>query len=274
MLQRFQLTGKNAVVTGASGTIGGLMADTLARTGANVALCYHSNKDAIDQRIAALSSCGVTLRGYRIDCRRREAIAAHADQLMEDFGRIDIVVNAAGGLLPGSVSDNGLTLFDLDPDIMEQMVSYNLFGGCIWPCLFYSQKMVPNPEGGSIINITSMNAYRPLEGRASYAAAKAGVANFTQWLAVHLAKDLNPKIRVNAIAPGFFPSRQNWESMASPDGKPGWRGRKIIAHTPMGRLGEPDDLAGTLIWYASDASKYVTGTMTPVDGGFTAYAGL
>lgn len=274
MLERFQLTGKNAIVTGASGTIGGAMAEALARAGANVAMCYHSNSAPIEKAIRELSSLGVTLRGYKIDCMQREQIAEHADKVMEDFGSIDIVVNTAGGLLPGSVSDNGLTLFDLDLDIMEKMVTYNLFAGCIWPCFFYSKKMLSNPEGGSIINIASMNSYRPLEGRASYAAAKAGVANFTQWLAVHLAKDLNPKIRVNAIAPGFFPSKQNWESMASQTGELGWRGKKIIERTPMGRLGVPDDLLGTLIWYASDASKYVTGTMTPVDGGFTAYAGL
>ena len=250
------------------------MAEALARAGANVALCYHSNRAPIERMIEELTPTGVKLLAYRIDCMQREEIAAHADQVMNDFGRIDIVVNTAGGLLPGSVSDNGLTLFDLDLDVMEKMVTYNLFAGCIWPCFFYSKKMVPNQDGGSIINIASMNSYRPLEGRASYAAAKAGVANFTQWLAVHLAKDLNPRIRVNAIAPGFFPSQQNWESMASESGEIGWRGKKILSLTPMGRLGVPEDLLGTLIWYASDASRYVTGTMTPVDGGFTAYAGL
>ena len=274
MLSRFSLAGKNAIVTGASGTLGGSMAEALALAGANVAMCYHSNQKPIDERIERLKPLGRVLKGYQLDCMQRDDIARHADLVMQDFGRIDIVVNTAGGLLPHSVSDNGLTLFDLDLDIMEDMVKFNLFAGCIWPCFFYGKHMVANENGGSIINIASMNSYRPLEGRASYAAAKAGVSNFTQWLAVHFAKDLNPKIRVNAIAPGFFPSQQNWESMASASGEVGWRGKKIIAHTPMGRLGVPDDLLGTLIWYASDASRYITGTMTPVDGGFTAYAGL
>ena len=271
---KFDLSGKSAIVTGASGVIGGGMAEALIECGANVAMSYNSHGGPVEERIARMTRQGNKLRGYRVNYMRPEEIAAHAAEVMADFGRIDIVVNCVGGHLPGSVSDGELTLFDLDPLVMQDNATFNLFAGCIWPCYYYAKKMLPNPEGGSIVNISSMNAYRPLRGRASYAAAKAGVTNFTQWLACHLARDFNPKIRVNCIAPGFFPGPHNRGIMANEDGSLAWRGKEIVALTPMGRLGAPEDIVGTLLYYVSDLSRYVTGTMTPVDGGFTAYAGL
>ena len=134
--------------------------------------------------------------------------------------------------------------------------------------------MSKSAQGGSIINISSMNAFRPLEGRAAYAASKAAVNNFTQWLACHVAKEYASVIRVNAIAPGFFPNERMRDGLFDEKGELNERGQKIITHTPMGKLGDVNDLVGTAIWYASDASKFVTGTVTPVDGGFNAYAGL
>lgn len=271
---QFNFTGKNAIVTGASGVIGGGMAEALINAGANVAMSYNSNKTPVEERINRMSRPGQLLKGYKVDYMHKDEIAAHAEQVMADFGRIDMVINCAGGHLKGSISDGDLTLFDLDPDVLLNNVAFNLFAGCIWPCYYYAKKMIPNPDGGSILNISSMNAYRPLRGRASYAAAKAGVTNFTQWLACHLARDLNPRIRVNCIAPGFFPGPHNLGIMTNEDGSLAWRGKEIVAMTPMGRLGTPEDIVGTMLWYMSDASRYVTGTMTPVDGGFTAYAGL
>jgi NAD(P)-dependent dehydrogenase (short-subunit alcohol dehydrogenase family) len=271
---RFNFSGKNAIVTGASGVIGGGMAEALIEAGANVAMSYNTHREPIDERISRMSKPGIRLRGYKVNYMHKEEIATHAEQVMEDFGRIDILINWAGGHLPGSISDGALTLFDLDPDVLRDNVTFNLFAGCIWPCYYYAKKMIPNPDGGSIVNISSMNAYRPLRGRASYAAAKSAVANFTQWLACHLARDLNPKIRVNCIAPGFFPGPHNRGIMTNDDGSLAWRGKEIVQLTPMGRLGTPDDIIGTMLWYVSDASRYITGTMTPVDGGFTAYAGL
>jgi NAD(P)-dependent dehydrogenase (short-subunit alcohol dehydrogenase family) len=271
---RFDFSGKNAIVTGASGVIGGGMAEALIECGANEAMTYNSHREPVEERISHMSKPGLTLRGYKIDYMHPEEIAVHADQVMADFGRIDILVNCAGGHLAGSISDGDLTLFDLDPLVMRDNATFNLFAGCIWPCYYYGRKMLANPEGGSIVNISSMNAYRPLRGRASYAAAKAGVTNFTQWLACHLARDFNPKIRVNCIAPGFFPGPHNRGVMTNEDGSLAWRGREIVAMTPMGRLGMSDDIVGTLLYYVSDLSKYITGTMIPVDGGFTAYAGL
>lgn len=272
----FDLTGKNAIVTGGSGTVSGAMLEALALAGANVATTYNKHRDALDKRLEHLDRLGVrgTIKSYQLNICDKDAIREHADRVMEDFGRIDIVVNAAGGRLPGTTNEDGLTIYDLDIDLFEEMLRINLLGGCVWPTIFYSKKMLDNPEGGSIINIASMTSYRPLEGRAAYGVAKAGVVNFTMWMATHLAKDLNPKIRVNAIAPGFYPNGRTSQTMVTPDGTLGWRGKKIIAHTPMGRLGNMEDLYGAVIWYASDASRYVTGTVTPVDGGFTAYAGM
>jgi NAD(P)-dependent dehydrogenase (short-subunit alcohol dehydrogenase family) len=271
---QFDLAGKNAIVTGASGVLGGQMAEALIECGADVAMTYNTNSEPVNERIARMSRQGNRLRGYKVDYMRPEEIATHAEAVMADFGRIDIVVNCAGGHLPGSISDGDLTFFDLDPLVMRDNATFNLFAGCVWPCYYYAKKMLPNLEGGSIVNISSMNAFRPLRGRGSYAAAKAGVSNFTQWLACHLARDFNPKLRVNCIAPGFFPGPHNKGIMTNEDGTLAWRGEEIVAMTPMGRLGASEDIVGTLLYYVSDLSRYVTGTMTPVDGGFTANAGL
>ncbi len=267
------LRGRTAIVTGASGAIGGAMAVALMRHGANVALTYRSNRAAIE---ALLDEAGSTIRthSHRVDNTHPDEIAAHARAVKEEFGMIDIVVNCAGGHLAGSIGESGTSFFDMDPMIMERNTSFNLYAGCIWPCYFYGREMAGNPDGGSIVNISSMNAYRPLGGRPSYAAAKAGVTNFTQWLACHVAREINPRIRVNCIAPGFFPGPSNRGIMANEDGSLAWRGEKIVARTPMGRLGRTEDIVGTLLFYVSELSHYVTGTMIPVDGGFTADAGV
>ncbi|MCB2215734.1 MAG: SDR family oxidoreductase [Desulfobulbaceae bacterium] len=270
----FDLTGRNAIINGASGAIGGVFAEALIDSGANVALCYNSNKSPIAKMIEDKKNSSNLLKGYKVNYMKLKEVANHADKVMEDFGSIDIVVNCVGGHLEGSISDGGTTFFDLDPMVMRENVTFNLFAGCIWPCYYYVKKMIPNNDGGSIVNISSMNAYRPLRGRGSYAAAKAGVTNFTQWLACHVAKDFNPKIRVNCIAPGFFPGPHNLGVMTNEDGSLAWRGREIVNMTPMGRLGNSEDIVGALLWYVSDASSYITGTMLPVDGGFTAYSGL
>jgi NAD(P)-dependent dehydrogenase (short-subunit alcohol dehydrogenase family) len=267
------LRGKNAVVTGASGVIGGAMALALMRHGANISLTYRSNRSAIE---VLLDKADSTIRTHsqRVDNKVLEEIEAHASAVKQEFGTIDILVNCAGGHLPGSIANEGTSFFDMDPTIMERNTSFNLYAGCIWPCYHYGRQMAGNSEGGSIVNISSMNAYRPLGGRPSYAAAKAGVANFTQWLACHVAREINNRIRVNCIAPGFFPGPRNRGVMANEDGSLAWRGEKIVARTPMGRLGRPEDIVGTMLFFVSGLSHYVTGTMIPVDGGFTADAGI
>ena len=271
----FDLSGKTAVVTGASGALGGAMAEGLALAGANVVLCYGRNKAPVVERIERLKPLvSGRLEMAQVDSTDAEATRAHAAQVREHFGSIDILLNCAGGNVTAAITGKGKTFFDLDVAPLHEVVHLNFFGGCIYPCMYYGKIMAENPNGGSIINITSMNTFRPLEGRPGYAASKAAVTNFTQWLATHIAKECNPLVRVNAIAPGFIPNARTLTSLRNPDGSYTERGQKIITNTPMARLGTPEDLVGTCIWYAADASRYVTGTVTPVDGGFNAYSGV
>lgn len=267
------LRGKTAIVSGASGVIGGVMARALMHAGANVALIYNSNRMPVDDLLAQADG-RQDVRAYSVDYLDPAQIARHADQVQSDFGAIDILINCAGGHLSGTINEGSTSFFDLDPLQMERNTTFNLYSGCIWPCYYYGRHMVRNEHGGSIVNISSMNAYRPLRGRASYAAAKSGVTNFTQWFAGYVAREFNNKLRVNCIAPGFFPGPHNLGSMANADGSLAWRGKQIVAQTPMGRLGAPEDIVGAMLFYVSDLSRYVTGTMLPVDGGFTSEAGL
>lgn len=270
----FRLDGKNAIVTGASGAIGGAIARGFAHYGANLALCYNQSRTRIDTLLEEIKGQPGTHRAYQVDSTNRDAIAEHADLVMKDFGHIDIVVNVAGGNMSGCVyTGGGRTIFELPLDDQMDVVILNLFGGAMWPCLFYGKKMLDNPEGGSIINTGSINGIRPLQGRTSYAAAKAAIDNFTMSLACHLARDINPKLRVNSIAPGFFPNFRPEQMLFNEDGSPSLRTKNALDHIPMRRLGDPNELLGTALWLASDASSYVTGTVTAVDGGFLAFSG-
>ena len=160
------------------------------------------------------------------------------------------------------------SLFDLDAQPQFDTVTLNLFGGCFWPCLAYGAKMLDNPGGGSIINFSSISAFTAIRGHIAYAAAKAGVSNFTQSLAAHLARDFNPKLRVNAVAPGFFPNNNPAQMLFNPDGSYRAKAQRGVDATPMHRMGHPNELIGTLVWLASDASSYVTGITVTVDGGY------
>ena len=270
----FRLDGKTAIVTGASGAIGGAIAKGFAHYGANLALCYNSSKSRMDALLEEIKDQPGTHKAYQVDSRDKEAIKTHADAVMRDFGQIDIMVNVAGGNRPGAVyTDGSKTIFDLTLEDQQDVVTLNLFGGAVWPCMLYGKKMLQNSEGGSIINIGSINGIRPLQGRTAYAAAKAGIDNFTMSLACHLARDINPKLRVNSIAPGFFPNFRAEQMLFDADGKPSQRTRNALEHIPMKRLGDPNELIGAALWLASDAASYVTGTVTVVDGGFLAFSG-
>ena len=176
--------------------------------------------------------------------------------------------------MKGATTSEGLDFFDLPCDGLVKVVGLNLFGGAIFPSQVFGKIMVKNKNGGSIINISSMNAIRPLTRIPGYSAAKAAVSNFTQWLAVHFAREYNEKIRVNAIAPGFFLTAQNRYLLLGRNRMLTPRGKAIIAHTPMGRFGRPEELTGACIWLACDASRFVTGTIIPIDGGFNAFSGV
>ena len=266
--QLFSLQGKNAIVTGASGALGGAALRAMVYAGANVAACYNSSKERLDTMLAGLGDVPVTIKTYKVDSFDQEAIKAHADDVMRDFGRIDVVINTAGGNVKGGYYGEGQSLFDLDSKPLFDTVTLNLFGGCIWPCLAYGAKMLNNPDGGSIINFSSIGAFKSLGGHIAYAAAKAGVSNFTQSLAAHMARDFNPKLRVNAVAPGFFPNNNPAQMLFNPDGSYRPRAQRAVDATPMHRMGDPGELIGTLVWLASDASAFVTGLIIPVDGGF------
>ncbi len=192
---------------------------------------------------------------------------------MEAFDHVDILVNAAGGNRPEATTSAEQSFFDLDAQAAQDVFNLN-FMGTLYSCQVFGYDMAERKQG-CIVNIASMNAVRPLTRIPAYSAAKAAVANFTQWLAVHMAKEYSPAIRVNALAPGFFLTEQNRYLLTDrQSGEMTPRGAAILQHTPMGRLGDPADLVGTLLWLVSPASAFVTGTVVPVDGGFASYSGV
>jgi NAD(P)-dependent dehydrogenase (short-subunit alcohol dehydrogenase family) len=270
-LKNFSLEGKTAVVTGGAGVLGSKIAEGLGRAGAAVVIGDIAN---FDKAAAALSEKGIRAKGLSMDMMSKEKVKAAGDMIVGEFGRIDILVNAAGGNTKDATTSPETSFFDLPIPALEKVVALNLFAGAILPAQVLGRLMVKNEQGGSIINISSMNAFRPLTRIAGYSAAKAAVSNFTQWLAVHFAMEYNKNMRVNAIAPGFFLTNQNRFLLTTESGDLTPRGKSIIGHTPMGRFGDPDDLIGACLWLASDASKFVTGTVIPIDGGFSAFSGV
>jgi Dehydrogenases with different specificities (related to short-chain alcohol dehydrogenases) len=273
----FDLNGKNAALLGGGGILGTTMAKGLAEAGANVAVCDLKIEAA--QAAAAAAAAAQTgnnkTKGYAVNAMDIKDLEKVYRGITADFGRIDILVNAVGGNMKDATTSDTLSFFDLPQTALEKVVSLNLMGGAILPSQVFGREMVQNPGGGVIINISSMNAFRPLTRIPGYSAAKAAVSNFTQWLATDLARVYGEKIRVNAIAPGFFLTDQNRFLLTEPEtGELTKRGRTIMEHTPMGRFGQPGDLIGTLVWLASDASRFVTGIVVPVDGGFSAFSGV
>lgn len=267
----FSLKGKNAVITGGAGVLGLEMAKGLGEAGAQVAVCDLKNAEDTAER---LKKDGIEVKGYFINVLDKTEIEKCHEKVMNDFSRIDILVNAAGGNMKEATTSRELPFFDLNLDALQKVMALNLFGGAILPAQVFGKSMAKNPEGGSIINISSMNAFRPLTRIPGYSAAKAAVSNFTQWLAVHFAMEYNKNLRVNAIAPGFFLTDQNRYLLTDGKGNLTERGKTIISHTPLGRFGEPGELIGALIWLASDASRFVTGVVLPIDGGFNAFSGV
>jgi len=269
----FNLSGKIAVITGASGTLGSAIAEGLGQAGASIAACYHNRKP--ENLIANLINHNITSKEYYVDVMNSESIRNCRDKILNDFGKIDILVNSAGGNIKEALTSKEKMFTDLPEWALEKVIRLNLFGGAFLPAKIFGAKMLENESGGSIINITSMNTYRPLLGRPGYAAAKAAVSNFTQWLAVHFAKECNnTKLRVNAIAPGFFLNERNRSQFINKNGSLAPRGQKIIESTPLGRFGQPGDLVGVCVWLASESAKFVTGAIIPIDGGFNSFSGV
>lgn len=275
------LTGKVAVVTGAGGVLCSYLAKVLARAGAKVALVNRSD-GAINQYAAEINAEGGVARAYKGNVLIKEDMERIAAQVLEELGPCDILLNGAGGNNPRATTDKEYyesgdldredikTFFDLDDDGVNMVFDLN-YNGTLIPTQAFAKHMVKN-GGGNIINISSMNAFLPLTKIPAYSGAKAAVSNFTQWLAVHFSKC---NIRVNAIAPGFFSSKQNAALLWNEDGTPTDRTRKILAATPMGRFGETEELAGGLLFLLNDkAAGFITGIVLPIDGGFSAYGGV
>ena len=270
-LKMFSLEGKTAVITGGAGVLGSAIAQGLGKAGAEIAICDIVNADKVARD---LQGKGVQAKGFYINAMDIEKIKICKDEVIKDSGKIDILLNAAGGNMKDATTSKELEFFDLPISALEKVVGLNLFGGALLPSQVFGKEMIKNEDGGSIINISSMNAFRPLTRIPGYSAAKAAVSNFTQWLAVHFAQEYNKSLRVNAIAPGFFLTTQNRFLLSNEDGSLTPRGETIITHTPMGKFGEPQDLISTCIWLASDASKFITGIIVPIDGGFSAFSGV
>ena len=276
---QINLKDKVVVVTGAGGIICSVLAEALAMCGAKVAL-LDLNEDAARQNAAAIVEKGYMAKGYKCNVLEKESVEAARGLIAKDFGTCDILINGAGGNNPKATTDDEYflpedlgqmkTFFDLDADGVSFVFSLNFMGTLI-PTQVFALDMV-GKKGASIINISSMNAYTPLTKIPAYSGAKAAVSNFTEWLAVHFSK---VGIRCNAIAPGFFSTKQNEKLLFNDDGTPTARTGKILAGTPMGRFGEVEELIGSVLFLAcEEASGFVNGCCIPIDGGYASYSGV
>ena len=268
----YDLTGRTVVITGGAGILGGEMACALVGCNADVAILDRdpSLAERLIDRVESEPGRCIIVYG---DALEPETLIAAEEQIRADLGPIDMLINAAGGNKPEATTSADLSFFDLPEEALRFVIDLNLLG-TILPCQVFGRAMAEQGEG-VIVNISSMNAFRPLTRISAYSAAKAAISNFTQWLAVHMAQEYSPKIRVNALAPGFVLTEQNRFLLTDEtSGEPTARGRTIIGHTPMGRFAGAEDLLGTLLWLLSPASSFVTGVVVPVDGGFSAFSGV
>ena len=271
-------TGKVVVVTGAGGVLCGDMARAYAHAGAKVA-ALDLNEEAVKKLADELKAEGLVCEGYKANVLEREALEAVHQQVLAELGPCDILINGAGGNNPRATTDNEYqheakegqkTFFDLDAAGVDFVFKLN-FQGTLLPTQVFAKDMVER-KCGNILNISSMNAYTPLTKIPAYSGAKAGISNFTQWLATHFA---GTGIRCNAIAPGFLVSNQNRALLFNADGTPTARSHKILNGTPMGRFGRTEELEGSLLFLLDDkAAGFITGVVIPVDGGFSAYSGV
>ncbi len=268
----YNFKGFNIVITGGAGILGGEMACALVDLGANVVIIDRDQAQAeqLVERMAGSEGRAIIVYG---DVLKKESLEKALEITLAELGQIHALINAAGGNHTFATTKPELSFFDLPLDALRHVGDLNLLGTII-PCQVFGRSMAKHGEG-VILNVSSMNAFRPLTRVPAYSAAKAAVSNFTQWLAVHMAQEYSPKIRVNAIAPGFFLTEQNRFLLTDEEtGGLTPRGRSIIDHTPQGRFGTPEDLLGTTMWLLSPASAFVTGIVVPVDGGFSAFSGV
>jgi NAD(P)-dependent dehydrogenase (short-subunit alcohol dehydrogenase family) len=268
----FNLKNKVIAITGAGGILCGTMAKALSKAGAKVAVLDLFEEAAVKVTEEIKSNGGAAI-AVKCNVLKKDTLQAAKDKVVSELGNIDILINGAGGNKKEATTTPEFSFFDLPADAVRFVFDLNFIGTLLSTQVF--AKEMTEKGAGIILNISSMNALRPLTKIAAYSAAKAAISNFTQWLAVHMCQNYSKNIRVNAIAPGFFLTEQNRFLLT--DEKTGEltpRGKIIIEHTPMGRFGDADELIGTVLWLLSDAAKFVTGIVVPIDGGFSAFSGV
>jgi len=268
----FGINGRTVVMSGGTGVLGRAIMEALLDAGANVALLTRDRAkgDSILKSFGSKTGTGVV---FEADVLDHDALTRVSKDILNQFKRVDILINAAGGNSPKATTSPDQSFFQLSEEGLRYVSDLNLLG-TILPSQVFGKYMAEQKEG-VILNFTSMSGFRPLTRVGSYSAAKAAIINFTEWLAVHMAQEYSPRIRVNAIAPGFFLTEQNRFLLTDKgSGNLTPRGKKILEHTPMARFGAPDDLIGAVVWLLSPASEFVTGIVVPVDGGFSAFSGV
>ena len=271
LLKQYDFTGKTIVITGGAGVLGGEMACALVGCNANVVIL--DREPALADQVIRRFDNNAKYLVVKGDVLNRESLEQAAVEIVKHFGHVHSLINGAGGNNPKATTNPEQSFFSLPTESLKFVSDLNLLG-TILPCQVFGKYMADQKEG-IILNVSSMNAFRPLTRIPAYSAAKAAVSNFTQWLAVHMAQEYSPSIRVNAIAPGFFLTDQNRFLLTDKEtGGLTLRGKKIMDHTPMGRFGKPEDLLGAMLWLLSPASEFVTGVVLPIDGGFSAYSGV
>ncbi|MCM1021962.1 MAG: SDR family oxidoreductase [Muribaculum sp.] len=267
----FNIINNVTVITGGTGVLGRTIAKYLVENGAKVIIL--GRKEEVGMQIVADINAAVpggSIEFLKTDVMNREVVEMNCRDILQKYGRVDTLLNAAGGNMPGATIAPDKTFFDLDPEQFQKVLSLNLTGTVI-PTQVFLQPMVAQKKG-AIINFSSMAAFRPMTRVCGYAAAKAGISNFTAYMATECAKKFGEGIRVNAIAPGFFITEQNRLLLTNPDGTYTQRGQDVIRQTPFGRMGNPEELCGTIHYLMSEASRFVTGTVAVVDGGFNIFA--
>lgn len=269
MKNLFCVKDKVVVITGAAGVLGTSMVHHFAEQGAKVVILDRNEEGGRALEKAVKAESGEATFFYT-DVLQKDVLEKNYTDIIAKYGRIDVLINGAGGNMAGATIPPDKTIFDLDLDAVRKVVDLNLFG-IILPTTVFAKAMIEQ-KTGSIINISSESAIRPLTRVAGYGVAKAAVVNYTKYMCGELATKYGSGLRVNAIAPGFFITEQNRTLLLNPDGTLTDRSKTILAHTPFGRFGEPEELLGTLQWLASDASKFVSGTLTVIDGGFDAFS--
>ena len=274
----FNLENKIAVITGGSGIIGSEIAKGFLNAGSSVVLLARDETN-LKEKVELFKKSNSEVIGLKCDVLDEDNIKNVNKEILKKFSRIDILINAAGGNIPGATIGVDQSIFDIEINQFEKVTDLNL-KGTVMPTLIFGKSMAEQKEG-SIINISSMAAYRAITRVVGYSAAKAAIDNFTRWMAVEMALKFGNGIRVNAIAPGFLSglsgfllTKQNKHLLTNEDGSLTERAKTIISITPFKRFGEPDEIIGTALWLASDASRFVTGTIIPVDGGFSAFSGV